>query len=271
MRTLYRFRILAFSALFLLTGCAVPAQDAHGAARWEALALDAPFSKDMDGDGAEEELTVFTGAGSGGADAVFLRVRYGGEERTQQLMQASFFSAYSVEIPSEKPVRLLAVSGIFEGAAPNTLFFSVKNGSATEDLRADGGVRSVRQDGVVMLEDRIDILGTWYGEREYAMGPDASFAPARQSLWRFDGAAWPLHVKKPLAVQMENGDGTYADKTLPAGTTLCLYAWDGASYVLFALEDGARGKLSYTGEPAAVLLADGTSAEEWLEDIVYTG
>lgn len=272
-----RIGIFTLAALLLLAGCAAPdlapaqVTPAPGAAYWEALSVGEAFERDMDGDGTAEKLTVFEGKVEAGQDAVFLSVQTGEEETLVPLMRARLFGAYYVGLPKLEPNKMLVVSAKLEGDAPHTAFYQVREGRPTEVARVDGVVASARHDGVVTLEDRFDILGTWYGARECALGPNMELTPIPQSLWMFDGASWPLYAKKPLPVKMENGDGTYADETLPAGTKLTLCAWDGESYVLFTLEDGAQGKLSYTGEPTAALLVDGTSAGEWLEDIVYTG
>lgn len=139
------------------------------------------------------------------------------------------------------------------------------------------------ENGIVTISDAVDVLGTWWGTRRYALSTEGAFVffPVEGELWqRADGAAedpqtWAdeefgraLRTKAELPVTLD-GEGETA---LPAGTKLLITASDNSSIARFVLEDGRTGTIAFVRDTTDwVTRINGIEESEYFEVLPYAG
>lgn len=232
------------------------------------LFLEEPFMADLNGD-AREDSIVLTPATSedGYREAVELSFRFGEKERTVQVSEGVFISAFvftggwgnsgiliSVDLASDD---YLTVGYRFNGGIPVQ--------SCEEYGRVDGADGSLITIGGV-----VDVIGTHLAARQYELNSNIELSPAGDGLWRLNKGEGQLVVARELPVEMIEDEKTSA-ATLKPGTTLTLTATDEKSFALFTLSDGSEGRINFTRSEWATTMIDGVEDFEWFEDVQYYG
>lgn len=148
----------------------------------------------------------------------------------------------------------------------------VLNANSLAEADHIGGRISSLADGVITIVGHMDMLGTYQATRSYTIGSDLALEAEGEGLSYFTENDRFLLTTRELPVQMLEGEA-YADETLPAGAELCVTAADAESdaKVYFKTRDGRAGRLVVSREPDWVFLIDGIEAEEYFEELPYSG
>ncbi len=129
------------------------------------------------------------------------------------------------------------------------------------------------EDGHLVALSDVDMLGTHWGIRTYAIGDDGIIGPV-STVWSFDEEDRPLIVKKALtaykaAVRKDPG----AAFTLEPGTRIYVTASDGCSRMWFDTENGQSGVLLLVPDEDPIIMwrIDGVPEAEFFESLPYSG
>ena len=128
------------------------------------------------------------------------------------------------------------------------------------------------EDGHIVIEGVVDMLGTHWGVRNYAIGDDGVIGPV-SSVWTFDeGDDRFLTVAKALKVYAAcvRQDPVEAF-VLEPGEKLYPLASDGCERMWFKTGTGKTGVLLLTPDENDMWLIDGTPEAEYFDDLPYAG
>ena len=130
------------------------------------------------------------------------------------------------------------------------------------------------EDGHIVIEGAVDMLGTHWGVRNFSLGEDGIIGPA-STVWTFDDeieAERPLTVAKELtayaaAVRKDPGQAF----TLKPGEKIYPLASDGCERMWFETEQGKGGVLLLTPDEADTWRIDGAPEASFFENLPYSG
>lgn len=130
------------------------------------------------------------------------------------------------------------------------------------------------EDGHIVIEGVVDMLGTHWGVRNFAIGDDGVIGPV-STVWTFDEdieADRPLIVQKELTayaarVRKDPGESF----TLAPGEKLYPLASDGCERLWFRTEGGKNGVLLLTPDEENMWLLDGVPEADCFESLPYAG
>ncbi len=129
------------------------------------------------------------------------------------------------------------------------------------------------EDGHLVTMASVDMLGTHWGIRTYAIGDDGIIGPV-STVWSFSDEDRPLTVKKALTayaarVRKDPGEAF----TLAPGTKIYVTASDGCSRMWFDTEKGQSGVLLLVPDedPLVMWRIDGVPEAEFFEELPYSG
>ena len=130
------------------------------------------------------------------------------------------------------------------------------------------------EDGHIVIEGVVDMLGTHWGVRNFAIGDDGIIGPV-STVWELDEeieADRPLTVQRALTAYKarERKDPGEAF-TLEAGERIYPVCTDGFSRLWFRTEDGRSGVLLLEADEEHMWLIDGTPEAEYFEFLPYSG
>ncbi len=120
----------------------------------------------------------------------------------------------------------------------------------------------------ITIEDDMDVFGSWYYTRDFLLSDDFTLKPVSDVRITMDGKE-PLHTIRKFPVEMLK-NGVYVKKTLDKDTYIYPVSTDGESHLIFRLEDGSEGRLTYTFEDYEFYI-DGIHEEECFDNIGYWG
>ena len=247
-----------------------------------------PCSVDLDGDGTMEKLDLVTYTEEDGYPRWAIVLTAGEEEKR-----------FETEIPCDMPHDLwvgdLDEDGAYEiffhgdMASDDYLIFGFRHDLAPllfePDERAArwggdqidsvfAGAIEGFEDGHIVIEGAVDMLGTHWGVRNYALGDDGIIGPV-STVWTFDEeveADRPLTVARELtaykaSVRRDPGEAFL----LESGEKIIPLASDGCSRLWFATEKGKNGVLLLTPDEDASWLIDGVPEADCFADLPYSG
>lgn len=130
------------------------------------------------------------------------------------------------------------------------------------------------EDGHIVIEGVVDMLGTHWGVRNFAIGEDGVIGPV-STVWTFDDeieADRPLTVQRELTayaaqVRKDPGDAF----TLQPGSRIIPLASDGCERLWFETEKGKNGVLLLVPDEEDMWLIDGVPEAEYFETLPYAG
>lgn len=176
----------------------------------------------------------------------------------------AFASAYYCETQNG-PCILITVD---TGENGNRMTYVLDGSTLAEGDAKSGGVESL-DGGIIRISSSVDVLGTYGATRDYTLGTYFALEPAGLFTITEDEDRF-IVTSKNLPVQIyENGQ--YGNKTLSAGTELCVASTDGSSVVYFKTRDNRTGRLAITVTEEWMILISGTPAEEWFVELPYAG
>ncbi len=137
----------------------------------------------------------------------------------------------------------------------------------------DGSIEGF-EDGHIVIEGAVDMLGTHWGVRNYALGDDGIVGPV-STVWTFNDE---IEAERALTVQREltaYKAGVRKDPgeafTLKSGERICLLAGDGCERIWFETEKGKNGVLLLTPDEENMWLIDGVPEAEYFAFLPYSG
>jgi hypothetical protein len=230
---------------------------------------EARFSIDLDGDGADETVVVFTvnDYPYDGWDTVAIEVL--GRKGSDIILSdfALFSEAYLTYTQSGQPCVLICCEG--EDAADITYICSFKDAAPVLQDETYGAVRHIDETCIIMSSWG-DFIGSWGYSREYELTNDFKLAPVSDMMIETEGSE-PLVAIRKVPVEMGT-DSAYTADTLPAGTSVWPVSADGEGHMTFRLKDGRTGRITYTqDDDYGYALIDGVNVDEYFDNIEYWG
>ncbi len=247
-----------------------------------------PFLADLDGDGVPEtvDLTILPGADDQG-------------RWTLSLQKGDQVTLFQTDVPEDTSYGLWA--GDLDEDGQYELFFHgdlASNDYVIYGFRSDlsclffepderafrwgGNVQSSVfdgyiegfEDGHLVISGAVDMLGTHWGVRTFAIGDDGIIGPV-STVWQFIDEAeadTPLVVTKALtaykaSVRKDPGEAFI----LEPGERIYLLASDGWERMWFETEKGKGGVLLLTPDEENTWLIDGVPESEYFEFLPYAG
>ena len=140
-----------------------------------------------------------------------------------------------------------------------------------QDNTIFGGYIDGFEDDHIVIEGVVDMLGTHFGVRNFAIGDDGVIGPV-SSVWEFNEEDRPLTVVRELtayraAVRKEPGEAF----TLMPGEKIVPLASDGCERMWFETADGKGGVLLLTPSEESMWLIDGVPEAAYFELLPYAG
>ena len=247
-----------------------------------------PYSVDLDGDGQNEVVDLVTYTPADGYPCWAVTVHRGGE-----VIRAE------TEIPDDMEHDLW--TGDIDEDGRYELFFHGDMASADYVIYAwrcdlspipfDPDDRLVRwneenedesnvfagyvdgfEDGHIVIEGVVDMLGTHWGVRNFAIGEDGTIGPV-STVWSFDEEEdRALTVTRELtayraATRKDPGEAF----TLTPGEKIVVTASDGCERMWFETDEGKSGVLLLTPDRDDMWLIDGVPEADFFESLPYSG
>lgn len=269
---LKRLAAVALALFVGLWGCAW-AEGTQGDFSAE-LTGEGSLTLDLDGDGSVESVRM-EWKDWPEMDGQRMVVRVGEAAFETEVLSNGSLLACSLD-PQAGTLDLLAAGDVMSDDYV-TVRLQYKDGALTQVGEAVEGRAARCAGGRVTIGDWVDLLGTRWCERPYALDGQGTLVPVADELWIAQDAGAPeewytaLTTKAALPVTMITESGEEAGE-LAAGTRLAVTATDGATRVYFALEDGARGYIELT--PATAGWGSeiaGKNESEYFEMLPYAG
>lgn len=253
-----------------------------------SVADQLPCAVDLDGDGAREQLDLVTYLGEDRYPRWAIELTANGQKRT-----------FETDIPADMPHDLWvgdldedgAYEIFFHGDMASDDYLTYGFRSDLSCLLFEPDERAVRwggdtvsnvyagaiagfEDDHLIMEGSVDMLGTHWGVRNFAIGDDGVIGPV-STVWTFNDeieADRPLTVTKALtayraAVRRDPGEAF----TLAPGEKIYPQASDGCSRLWFRTEKGKDGVLLLTPDEENIWLIDGTPEAEYFAFLPYSG
>ena len=284
---LHRILFLALSALLVLSFSLFPSN-----ARAEDPDIG-PFSEqdtcfcDLDGDGVDEEISVKWIDGPYDEPVICVVIRdASGEELEYPTEILDLTAFYVADLNPDDGLCEVLVSGDVMSSDYYTWVLRLEGGKivslpyadreAEEFFDVTPGSVSRIEDGAMVLTTKIDVLGSWWGDRPHVLTEDnSSIHAAEGSAWTFeydyaDPDVWERCLELNRALPYTDANG--GEGTLPPAMRLQIIETDGETYARFHAEDGCEGRFEI--EPSTKgwgCMIDGLDEEEWFVVLPYAG
>ena len=247
-----------------------------------------PYTADMDGDGGREtvDLVSYTG-GDGYPRWALVLTKDGQEKRFETDIPCdTFFDLWVGDLNEDGAYELFFQGDLcsddyvvyaFRGDLRPLAFEPDKRFLRWGDTEESGvfeGYIEGCEDGHLILRGVVDMLGTHWGVRTFALGDDGIIGPV-STVWTFDDeieAERPLTVKKALTAHRAKARKDPGDAfTLQAGERITLLCSDGWQRMWFETESGQGGVLELTADEENMWLIDGEPEADFFEELPYAG
>lgn len=206
------------------------------------IGAELPFSCDLNGDGAAEQILLDNGDGA----QVLTVTDESGRCFRAEPAAGTAVSLWLADPDADGHVELFLSTDAgpdgrqcrcwrFTGALQPVCFSLESGGSDC----LDGWVEGFTQNEVVLASD-VSMLGQYRAVRRFCVGAGGCLEPQTNAFWQMeDNTGWLQTVRTLPAVLADVGE-----TELPAGSRLLLTATDRLSRMWFLLEDGRNGWLS---------------------------
>ena len=249
---------------------------------------DLPYAADLDGDGGRDIVDLKTYVGADEYPRWVIVLTKDGQEKR-----------FETDVPEDMPCDLFvgdldedgAYEIFFHGDMASDDYLIYGFTSDLDCLFFEPDERAVRweepaassvfagyidgfEDGHIVIEGAVDMLGTHWGVRNYALGEDGTIGPV-STVWTFNDeieADRALIVTRTLtaykaAARKDPGEAF----TLEPGEKILPLASDGCERLWFETEKGMGGVLLLTPDRENMWLIDGTPEAEFFESLPYAG
>ena len=264
------------------------AEDEERILGWcRSITDELPFAADLDGDGALEIVDVTTLPGErDGCPRWTVSLQKGGEVKLVEtlILDDMPFELWVGDLDEDGGYELFLHGDL---ASDDYIFYAwrcdltpipfepddryVRWGEEPDTAIFDGFIQGF-EDGHIVVEGVVDMLGTHWGVRTLAIGDDGVIGPV-STVWAFEeGEDRYLTVSSPLTayaadVRKDPGEPFI----LAAGETLFPLASDGYSRMWFRTGSGRTGVLLLVPGEDFGWLIDGRPEEEYFEFLPYSG
>jgi hypothetical protein len=223
------------------------------------------FAADVDNDGHKEKISVGLGERREIGNDIVVSVS-DNEGFGEVTVNAGYFeSANLAETPGG--ALCLVVSCSYENDFCTTYICSFDGTAPVPADNVNGRVTDVSFSNIT-VNDYVDALGTWPYSRLYNITDGFAFEPATDMMIDMADRG-PLITKADIPVDMLTGGG-YTPAKLDAGTAVYPEATDGSTFMLFRLDDGREGRISFTVANYECFI-NGVSEYDCFADVPYAG
>ena len=228
------------------------------------------YQADFDGDGQVENFIVQIPRAcpdEGTPEAV--KITVGNEnEGVTSVLSEGFLTGPIYQIQTQNGLRLLL--GVELGADEGTI--ALYKFEQWRPVKLDGipGYLHEWENGVIRVQDDVDVLGTWDAKRDYVYWEDW-LIPAKGALWEIEDTDKILTVAQPLKVQLQQADGSMKGTILEAGIELKMRATDRQSMAQLQLRDGRIAVIIIDGFRDGQVVIDGKRDDYYFNSLPYSG
>lgn len=227
--------------------------------------VKASFLYDLNGDGAKETISVGLGKENEIGSDIILSVSDSGAFNEALIDSGYYESANLTAAPGGAPCLVVSIS--YEDDYRSTFACSFDGLKPAVNGKVEGTVSEV-SGFYVTTDGWVDALGTWGCTRIYGITDSFAFEPLND--YQIDMTYRdPLITKIKLPAEIWEND-KYIAATLGAGTAVYPTATDGETYMLFKLDDGREGKISFTRQDYECYIG-GVNENDCFETVPYAG
>ena len=278
------FLLFLMAAILGVVPCAACAEETFAPIPFD---LETGVSVDLDGDGSPEEISLKEVMGPYDEKVICAAVRGANGAEAEHFTEIHTLThAWVADLDPADGIKEVLVSGDvmssdyctwvlrWKGDAFDLLPYA--NGDPEFGFEGVPGDAIRVEAGSIIMEDSVDMLGTWWGQRPFRLTEDGrQVAEVPEANWTFeydfdDPAIWERCLELKRELPYTDADGAAA--VLPAGTRLQIVETDGEQLVCFRTEDGAEG--SFTASPSDKgwgFAIDGIDESEWFVETPYAG
>ncbi len=245
---------------------------------------------DLDGNGEKETITVeLTKGQEYELDKHTLTVTsQSGKAVSAVINIADFFTGYACDVDGDGNVELIAcgneetyysMTWVLRYTDGELIFAAPCFECQDEYIAASASGRVIDiKNGVLIIEDIVDVLGTWGGTTQFELSDDP-FALTRipGSVWtrnsaELDDEFWNSCTMETIRELPVTFDGESSPATLEAGVKIAITESDYETYIAFITEDGRTGRILVSRDVENWgWLIDGIHESEYFESIPYAG
>lgn len=240
-----------------------------------------PFTADLNGDGKEETISLESGATEDDYHLIKITDQ-DGKEYTRQIEPEEALSGAEIwqtawgDVNTADTYQEVFVTVDYASSDYETFCFRF-DGQQILKTSASGTLKGL-ENGRIVIENFVDILGTWAAVMPYQLTEAFQMEPIEGAFWQIDTQdaaqgeeAYPLKARKDFACE-EIQDGMAQKITVSKGTAMRLSATDGETVAYLETQDGRYLKLSISRQtsPWSILIG-GVPEDELLEGMMYAG
>ena len=245
-----------------------------------------PYAVDLDGDGVWERVDLIAQPGADDSLRWTLSVQKGEEVKLFQtdILNDMPFDLWVGDLDEDGQYEIFCHGDlasddylIYAFRSDMTLLFFEPDdrfarwNEETGESSVFAGAIAGFEDGHIIVEGVVDMLGTHWGIRTLAIGDDGVIGPV-STVWAFDEADRPLIVKKALtAYQAKIRKDPGEAFTLQPGEKIVATASDGYSRLWFETEQGKSGVLLLTPDEDCMWRIEGEPEADFFESLPYSG
>lgn len=219
---------------------------------------------DIDGDGQEDSILVNRKAE---AEEFVESWQLTVNDQTYSYgFYSSLLHVYLIDWNTADKYKEIAVTATGDNDYRTTVLFRLVDGSLVHEETSG---EAVFDGNKLVINDRIDLLGTWSCASEYTITDDFKFKRVSDYTIITNEE---YRLKTTAIINASNENGETAE--IPAGTKLRPISTDGASWVRLTDPDGNIYKIQFTAEnPEALynIQINGKNADEFFENLPFAG
>lgn len=237
-----------------------------------AITAAAPYTGDINGDGAQETISIVETAATEAAEAKIALVVTPAEGTADQFEYSSgynfFNSAYVADLQPGDGVYEIVFS-IDVDSDDNLLYiFRYADGKLAQVLDREGSIVSV-EGNVLTLNERVNVFGTWSANIAYTLDATDQLVAQPDQLYVPTVALSAVKASKDLAIELKGEDGAWTAATLEKGDEITVTGTDKAEYVYFTTADGGEGRIQVAFSSTGATQVDGADDTASFENLPY--
>ena len=239
-----------------------------------------PMEIDLNGDGVMETLDLLTEKDQWDNDIYSVSVTSNGKTYTGLTdIQDTWYDLWVKDIDGDGKQELFFCGDLasddytiwawrFDTSLQQIYFASDNRYDEDNGASLYGSLQGFEGDKL-LISSTVDMLGTYGGEKLYAMNSEGKIAPTT-ALWRFYNYGRPLTTTREItAYKAELGAEPGEEITLPVGTTITPTGSNGSSLLYFTTAHGVKGCFKMERGDSFFWMIGELSEESYFNELPY--